>query len=60
MVTDAGTSAIRYAPAPELFDLTNRSREAVMDAHPWTYRVTSQEMTREGKISGEPRALLKV
>ena len=42
--------------APELFDLTNRSREAVMDTHPWTYRVTSQEMMREGKISAEPPA----
>jgi hypothetical protein len=44
---------VRYAPAPELFDLTNQSREVVMDAHPWTYRVTSQEMTREGKIAEE-------
>jgi len=41
---------VRFAPAPELFDLTNQSREVVMDAHPWTYRVTSQEMAREAKI----------
>ena len=44
-------AAVRYAPAPELFDLTNQSREVVMDAHPWTYRVSSQEMSREGKIA---------
>jgi hypothetical protein len=50
MVSDAGTTAVRYAPAPELFDLTNRSREVVMDAHAWSYRVTSLEMMREGKI----------
>jgi hypothetical protein len=46
----------RYAPAPELFDLTNQSREVVMDAHPWTYRVTSQEMTREGKLAEDAAA----
>jgi len=46
-------AAVRYAPAPELFDLTNQSREVVMDAHPWTYRVTSQEMSREGKIADD-------
>ena len=46
----------RYAPAPELFDLTNKSREVVMDAHPWTYRVTSQEMRREGKIVDDAAA----
>jgi len=56
MVTDAGSSPIRYAPAPEAFDLTNRSREAVMDAHPWTYRVTSEEMRREGKIADQAKA----
>ena len=44
---------VRYAPAPELFDLTNQSREVVMDAHPWTYRVTSHEMSREGKIADD-------
>ncbi|PYR21188.1 MAG: hypothetical protein DMF98_22570 [Acidobacteria bacterium] len=56
MVSDAGTAAVRYAPAPELFDLTNRSREAVMDAHAWSYRVTSQEMLREGKVAGDAQA----
>jgi hypothetical protein len=50
LASQTPTRPMRYAPAPELFDLTNQSREAVMDAHPWTYRVTTQEMTREGKI----------
>jgi hypothetical protein len=50
MVADAGTTAIRYMPAAEQFDLANQSREAVMDAHPWSYQVASQEMIREGKI----------
>jgi hypothetical protein len=51
MVSDTGTTTIRYAPAPELFDLKDRSREVVMDAHAWTYRVASQEMMRERKIA---------
>ncbi len=56
MVSDAGTATVRYAPAPELFDLTNRSREVVMDAHAWSYRVMSREMMREGKITAQPPA----
>ena len=51
MVSESGSTAIRYAPAPERFDLTNVSREAVMDRHPWSYRLAAEEMTREGKIS---------
>ena len=27
-----------------------RAREAVMDANPWTYRVTAQEIAREGEL----------
>jgi hypothetical protein len=56
MVSDAGTAAVRYAPAPEPFDLTDRSREVVMDAHAWSYRVTSQEMLREGKVADNAQA----
>jgi len=52
----AGASEVRYAPAPEPFDLTNQSREVVMDAHPWTYRVMSAEMIREGKIADDAAA----
>ena len=51
-----GTPEVRYAPAPERFDLTGASREVVMDAHPWTYRVSTQEMMREGKIGADPPA----
>ena len=56
MVSDRGTTTMRYAPAPERFDLTDVSREVVMDAHPWTYRVSTQEMMREGKIGADPAA----
>lgn len=50
MVSESGPTEIRYAPAPERFDLTNVSREAVMDRHPWAYTLAAEEMAREGKI----------
>ena len=50
MVSESGPTRIRYAPAPEPFDLTNQSREVVMDRHPWSYTATAAEMKREGKI----------
>jgi len=54
MVSESGPTSIRYAPAPERFDLTNTSREAVMDRHPWSYLVAFEEMRREGKIADKP------
>jgi hypothetical protein len=51
MVSESGPTEIRYAPAPERFDLTNLSREAVMDRHPWTYTAAAKEMAREGKVA---------
>jgi hypothetical protein len=53
MVSESGTSNVRYAPAPERFDLTNVSREAVMDRHPWSYALASEEMRRERKIEDD-------
>jgi len=50
MVSESGTTQVRYSPAVERFDLENQSREVVMDRHPWTYTVTAREMIREGKI----------
>jgi hypothetical protein len=50
MVSDSGTTSIRYAPAPQFFDLTNVSREVVMDAHPWMYTLAGKEMIREHKV----------
>lgn len=48
---DQGETVMRFAPAPIAFDEAKASREEVMDAHPWTYRVMADEMIREGKIS---------
>jgi hypothetical protein len=50
MVSESGPTRIRYRLAPQKFDLTNQSREAVMDASPWTYATASVEMRREGKV----------
>jgi hypothetical protein len=50
MVSESGPTEIRYAPAPVKFDLTNASREVVMDAHPWTHVLASKEMVREKKL----------
>jgi hypothetical protein len=50
MVSDEGTSSIRYQLAPRLADLSNRSREFIMDEQPVAYRVMAQEIEREGKI----------
>ena len=50
MVTESGASTVRYAPAPAAFDLTDHSREVVMDRSPWTYTVAALELSREGKI----------
>jgi hypothetical protein len=51
MVGERGKTRERFAPAPRAADLTDRSREAVMDADPWTYRVSSEEIRREGRVA---------
>jgi hypothetical protein len=53
MVSESGPTRMRYAPEAARFDLTNVSREAVMDANPWTYAIASAEMRREGKIAND-------
>jgi hypothetical protein len=50
MVSESGPAEIRYAPQPQRFDLTDVSREAVMDAHPWIYTLAAKEMAREKKL----------
>jgi hypothetical protein len=55
MVDDHGASEVRFAPAPTRFDLAGVSREVVMDRDPWTYRVSAQEVRREGRVSERAR-----
>jgi hypothetical protein len=56
MVSESGPTSVRYAPAPERFDLRDVSREVVMDRHAWSYAIAAQEMRREGKIVDDARA----
>jgi hypothetical protein len=51
MVSESGPTRIRYAPVPERFDLSDASRELVMDRSPWTYAIAAKEMFREGKVA---------
>jgi len=55
MVSDRGPTTPRVALAPEPFDLEGVSREAVMDAHPWTYSVSASEVRRENLVSATAR-----
>ena len=55
MVADRGQTRRRHRPAPLRAELRDASREAVMDAHPWTYRVMAEEVRREGRVQEEPR-----
>jgi hypothetical protein len=50
MVSESGPAEVRYAPQPQKFDLTDVSREVVMDAHPWIYTLAAKEMVREKKL----------
>lgn len=57
MVADHGPDdVVTFAPAPQLVSLDHTSREAVMDANPWMYAVTSAEAVREGRIDPEAQA----
>ena len=53
MVLDRGTTTVRYAPAPIQANLTDVSREMVMDTNAWTYEVASKELIRESKVAAD-------
>lgn len=55
MVSDRGPKTPRVALAPVRFPLDGVSREAVMDAHPWTYDVSLAEVRREGLVAEDAR-----
>lgn len=55
MLAPAGPRSARVAPVPVPFDLSGVSREAVMDAHPWTYQVSAAEVRREGRVKAGAR-----
>lgn len=48
---DAGCSALRLSPMLVAANLSDGSRETVMDAFPWTYRIMAEEAIREKRIN---------
>ncbi len=52
--SDLATSAVRFAPLPIRARLETATRESVMDAYPQTYRVMTEELLREKRISDMP------
>lgn len=53
-----GTTDYRFQQSPVSGPQPGQVREAVMDAHPWTYFVSNQELPREHLISTSPDDIL--
>lgn len=52
--SDLACSAVRFAPFPFRARLERATRESVMDLYPQTYRVMTEELIREKRISNTP------
>lgn len=52
--SDLACSSVRYAPLPIRARLETATRESVMDIYPQTYRVMTEELLREKRISETP------
>lgn len=52
--SDLACSAVRFAPLPFRARLEAATRESVMDLYPQTYRVMTEELIRERRISDAP------
>jgi len=52
--SDLACSAVRFAPLPLRARLETATRESVMDLYPQTYRVMTEELVRERRISDTP------
>ena len=52
--SDLACSAVRFAPLPFRARLESATRESVMDLYPQTYRVMTEELIRERRISDAP------
>ncbi|MDQ3254703.1 MAG: hypothetical protein M3R15_12470 [Acidobacteriota bacterium] len=52
--SDLACSAVRFAPLPVRARLETATRESVMDLYPQTYRVMTEELLREKRISDTP------
>jgi hypothetical protein len=55
--SDTGTTPFRFQLAPVPGPAAGQTREAVMDAHPFTYQISGEEVARwYGDISTDPRS----
>jgi hypothetical protein len=52
--SDQIQSGVQFALFPIAADLQDSSRETIMDRSPWTYRIVAEELSREGKVKGDP------
>ena len=52
--SDLACSAVRFAPLPVRARLETATRESVLDLYPQTYRVMTEELLREKRISDTP------
>lgn len=55
--SDLACSDVRFAPLPMPADLDSATRESVMDRYPQTYRVMTEELQREHRISPTPTGI---
>jgi hypothetical protein len=55
--SDLASSVVRFAPLPTRVRLELATRESVMDAYPQTYRVMTEELIRERRISDSPATI---
>jgi len=55
--SDLACSAVRFAPLAFRADLESATRESVMDKYPQTYRVMTEELQREHRISPVPSGI---
>lgn len=57
-ISPTGTTAFRFQQALVPAPAAGQSREVAMDAHPWTYELSNDELARQDVRSTDPRSLL--
>lgn len=53
---DRGTTALLFRPRVQLENFTGSSRESLMDRNPWMYKLSNEELQREGKVETPAQA----
>jgi hypothetical protein len=57
-LSDSGTTPFRFQQDPVAAPPPGQLRDETMDAHPWTYQISNDELPREHVISTNPDDLL--